>query len=69
MGFLLPSCGHLVLCEQRPELQMAHAVVVALLGPSKLPLRGNTQDMQVQNWSELLTRVVFGAAAFSSAVA
>lgn len=49
MGFLVPSCGHLVLCEQHPELQMAHVVVVALLGPSKLPLSGNTQDMQVQN--------------------
>lgn len=49
MGFLLPSCGHLVLCEQRPELQMAHVVVVALLGPYKLPLSGNTQNMQMQN--------------------
>lgn len=48
MGFLLPSWGHLVLCEQSPELQMAH-VVVALLGPSKLPLSGSTQDLQVQN--------------------
>lgn len=40
MGFLLPSYGHLVLCEQHPELQMAHVVIVALLGASKLPLSG-----------------------------
>lgn len=49
MGFLLPSLGHLVLCEQRPELQMAHVVVAVLLGPSELLLSGNTGDMQVQN--------------------
>lgn len=49
MGFLLPSCGCLVLCEQRPESQMAHVLVAALLAPSKLPLIGNIQVIQVQN--------------------
>lgn len=49
MGFLLPSRGHLVLCEQHPESQMGRVVVAALLAPSKLPLIGNIQVIQVQN--------------------
>lgn len=49
MGFLVPSRGHLLLCEQCPESLMAHIVVAALLAPSNLPWIGNMQVIQVLN--------------------
>lgn len=49
MGFLLPSRGCLMLCEQRLASQVPHVVVAALLVPSELLWSGNIQDIQVQN--------------------